>query len=210
MNDLDTLLAGYRAFREGRYAEQVALYRELAHRGQKPRTLIIGCSDSRVDPMTIFNARPGELFIVRNVAALVPPYQPDGHFHGTSAALEFAVTGLGVSTIMVLGHASCGGIHASLTDMYDTSGEEKFIQQWMSIIEPARQKVLRQSRHPSLESAQPALEREAIRLSLHNLMSFPFVRERVDKNELSLVGAHFGIESGELELIDGDPDDNAT
>lgn len=203
MDDFETLLHGYRTFREGRYAEQVALYRELAHRGQRPRTLIIGCSDSRVDPMTIFNARPGELFIVRNVAALVPPYQPDGHYHGTSAAVEFAVTGLEVSTILVLGHANCGGIHASLTGMYDTSGKKSFILEWMSIVEPARQRVLRESRHPSLESAQPALEREAIRLSLSNLMTFPFVRERVEQKTLSLRGAHFGIESGELELVGG-------
>lgn len=201
MDDFETLLAGYRAFRAGRYAEQVALYRELA-RGQQPRTLVIGCSDSRVDPMTIFNARPGELFIVRNVAALVPPCEPDGHYHGTSAAVEFAVTGLNVSTIVVMGHASCGGVHASLTGMYNTSTERSFIQQWMSIIEPAREAVLRGSREPSLETAQPALEREAIRLSLRNLMSFPFVRERVERGVLSLHGAHFGIESGELELVE--------
>ncbi len=201
MSELDRLLAGYHDFREGRYAEQVALYRGLAEE-QKPRTLVIGCSDSRVDPMTIFNARPGELFIVRNVANLVPPCKLDGHHHGTSAALEFAVTSLEVSTILVLGHANCGGIHASLTRMYDTSETQSFIQQWMSIIEPARETVLRQSKEPSLATLQPVLEREAIRLSLRNLMSFPFIRERVGRSELSLHGAHFGIESGKLELID--------
>lgn len=201
MSEFDDLVAGYRAFRASRYPEQVALYKELAQ-GQSPRTMVIGCCDSRVDPMTIFNARPGELFIVRNVANLVPPYQPDQHYHGTSAALEFAVTGLEVSTIVIMGHASCGGIRASLNGMYDTSNQPSFIQEWMRIVEPAREKVLRDSRQPTLDSMQPALEREAIRLSLRNLMTFPFVRERVEDGRLSLHGAHFGIESGELELID--------
>lgn len=205
MDDFDDLIAGYRAFREKRYAEQVALYRELAQ-GQSPRTMVISCCDSRVDPMTIFNARPGELFVVRNVANLVPPYEPDEHYHGTSAALEFAVTGLEVSTIVVLGHASCGGIQASLNGMYDTSTDRSFIQEWMRIIEPAREEVLRHSHDPSLATAQPALERAAIRLSLKNLMTFPFVRERVEQGRLSLRGAHFGIESGELELVEADED----
>lgn len=203
MDDFEALLAGYRRFKLGRYREEVALYRELA-RGQQPRVMIISCSDSRVDPMTIFNARPGELFIVRNVAALVPPCEPDGNYHGTSAALEFAVTGLEVSTILVLGHAQCGGINASLQGMYDTGGQPSFIRAWMSIAEPAREAVLRQSRSPSIESAQPALEREAVRLSLRNLMTFPFVQERVERGSLSLRGAHFGIESGQLEVLDTD------
>lgn len=201
MNEFDDLVAGYRAFRAGRYKEQVSLYKELAQ-GQSPRTMVIGCCDSRVDPMTIFNARPGELFIVRNVANLVPPYQPDENYHGTSAALEFAVTGLQVSTIVIMGHASCGGIEASLNGMYDTSGQSSFIQEWMRIIEPARETVLRKSHDPTLATMQPMLEREAIRLSLKNLMTFPFVRERVEDGRLTLRGAHFGIESGELELID--------
>ncbi|MEZ5816986.1 MAG: carbonic anhydrase [Hyphomicrobiaceae bacterium] len=196
------LLSGYRDFRKDRYAEQAEHYRAVAH-GQKPQTMVIACADSRVDPTMIFSAAPGELYVVRNVAALVPPRESQGTYHGTSAALEFGVTQLGVSNIVVLGHAMCGGIAASLeAATHKPVGE--FIGPWIEQISGIRDELLERTEPSHREIRQQALERMAIQLSLDNLNTFPFVTERVEKGTLSLHGAWFSIADGALHWLDWD------
>ncbi len=204
MEAFDTLLEGYRRFRAGPYNDQRARFDALAHIGQSPRIMIIACADSRVDPTRIFDSAPGEMFVMRNVANLVPPYEADGATHGSSAAIEFAVTQLEVEHIVVLGHARCGGITASLTGKFDAAaeGHGAFIGRWMAKIEPARDRIrAAQAISPDID-AQQALELAAIRLSLDNLMSFPFVAERVAAGTLALQGAHFDIADGILRILD--------
>ena len=194
---LDHLIAGYRAFRAGRLQEQRKLYEGLAD-GQRPETLIVSCCDSRVDPATIFNARPGELFVVRNVANVVPPYEQGGSYHGTSAALEFGVTKLGVSTILILGHGQCGGIGAALAPVDESS---PFLAAWIALLRPA---VERCKGEGELKKAE--CERENVRLSVARLMSFPFIAERVRMGTLRLEGAHFAIADGRLEWLEPNGD----
>lgn len=194
---MDRLIEGYRAFRAGRWPAEHALYAELAHRGQSPETLVISCSDSRADPATIFSAAPGELFVVRNVAGIVPPFETDSGYHGTSAALAFAVVQLQVKRILVLGHAQCGGVAASLDPRL--SEGVPFIGSWIALLEPARV----HSAHIHDNAARHvAMERDCVRLSLGNLMSFPFVAERVVAGRLALHGGRFGIADGKLEILD--------
>jgi carbonic anhydrase len=197
MHDIAELVDGYRAFRAGRYAEQAALYRALARRGQSPRTMIVACCDSRADPATIFNAGPGELFVVRNVANLVPPYEPDGDYHGTSAAIEFAVTGLDIDNIVVLGHGQCGGIAAFLDAGRAPASAGDFIGKWMSLLDSARA-ALPAPPGAGHHDHQRHVEHAAIRHSLDNLISFPFIRERVAAGRLRLRGGWFDIASGRL------------
>jgi carbonic anhydrase len=204
MHDISELVDGYRRFLDGRYPEEAALYRSLAERGQSPKVMIIACCDSRADPAAIFNAGPGQLFIVRNVANLVPPFEPHGDYHGTSAALEFAVTGLQVETILVMGHARCGGIQALLEGAYEKNAEHGFIGRWMSILRSARSDVMKQSAGESEADKQRALEHAGVRQSLENLLTFPFVRERVTDGRLRLRGAYFGIADGRLLGLDPD------
>jgi carbonic anhydrase len=190
------LLDGYRAFKAQRWPEERAHYAELS-KGQSPQFLIIACSDSRVDPATIFNANPGELFIIRNVAGIVPPYESDSGHRGTSAALAFAVVQLKVRGIVVLGHAQCGGIAAALDNRLVAG--VPFIGHWIELLEPA----LQHSAHiHDSEERHMAMERDGIRLSLENLMTFPFVAERVNAGLLALDGARFGIADGKLEVLD--------
>ena len=199
MADFNALLDGYRRFRTENYSRQRARYDALAQ-GQAPKTMIIGCSDSRVDPTIVFDADPGQMFVVRNVANLVPPFETGGGRHGVSAALEFAVTQLKVEDVVVMGHGACGGIHASLTGVFDGAdhGEGGFIASWMSMIAPARDMV----RATGHTDAQLALEYAAIRLSLDNLLTFPFVESRVRAGDLTLWGAHFAIADGVLRVMD--------
>ena len=204
MPAFSALLAGYRRFRAGPYNEQRLRFDALAHGGQSPRVMVVACADSRVDPAQIFDAAPGEMFVMRNVANLVPPYEADGATHGSSAAIEFAVTQLEVDHIVVLGHARCGGITASLTGKFDAAaeGHGAFIGRWMAKIEPARDRIrAAQALSPDID-AQEALELAAIRLSLDNLRTFPFVAERVAAGRLGLQGAHFGIADGILRVLD--------
>jgi carbonic anhydrase len=194
---MDPLLAGYRRFRAETWPQQRARFEALAEQGQRPHTMVIACSDSRVDPQMIFSAGPGELFVVRNVANLVPPYMPDAAFHGTSAAVEFAVRVLGVDRIVVMGHALCGGIRA-LIEGAPVQGLD-FVAGWIGIAEPARAVALRCD---DPVAAQEAGEQEAIRISLANLMTFPWVAEAVASGSLRLHGAHFGVATGRLVLLD--------
>lgn len=194
------LRAGYGRFRTGRYKTEMELY-QAAAKGQSPRTMIVGCADSRVDPATIFAAAPGELFVVRNVAALVPPHEVNGTYHGTSAALEFAVTVLGVSNVVVMGHGMCGGIMAALRAAEDRP-VGRFIGPWMEQIANVRDELLERVEPVHIELRQQALERMAIQHSLDNLATFPFITERIEAGSLALHGAWFSIAEGELHWLD--------
>jgi len=191
------LLAGYRAFMSGRYIAESSHYRSLAREGQSPETMIIACCDSRTAPETVFNAGPGELFVLRNVANLVPPYEPDGEFHSTSAALEFAVQSLKVKNIVVMGHGRCGGIRAALDPNAAPLSPGDFIGKWMSLISPAAETVSSSTMMTASER-QTALERISIRYSIANLRTFPCVKILEDKGKLTLHGAWFDISTGEL------------
>ena len=194
------LIDGYRSFRSGRLAHEQDRYRELAESGQKPDIMVIGCCDSRVSPEVIFDARPGELFVVRNVANIVPPYAPDGQAHGVSAALEFAVAALKVRHIVVLGHAHCGGVKAFAEDAEPLSPGD-FIGKWMRLMAPAADKVgARDTMSPAAYLAQ--LEQANVVNSLDNLMTFPRLRKRVERGQVALHGAYFGVAAGELLIRD--------
>lgn len=187
------LIDGYRQFKAQRWPQERARYETLAL-GQSPRVLVIACSDSRVDPATILGAGPGELFVVRNVANLVPGYEPDGGLHGVSAAIEFAVKALKVETILVMGHAQCGGVAAAL-EPARIAGTE-FLPPWVALIEEDARAACAHQADP-----QTALEQESIRRSLQRLATFPFVAEAMAEGRLALAGARFGIESGQLEVL---------
>lgn len=197
---MQTLLPGYTRFRTQNWPEQRELFEQLAAKGQRPRALVIACCDSRCDPATVFDAGPGELFVVRNVANLVPPYEPDGHYHGTSAALEFGISALQIPTLVVMGHAMCGGINALMNGVPETCPD--FIRPWISIAQKARARVLLACDDGT--DRTKACEYEAVRLSLENLMTFPWVRERVEQGTLQLHGSLFDIRTGILELLQPD------
>ena len=200
MTGFTDLIDGYYRFRGNEWLEERARWAELAE-GQSPRVMIIACSDSRVDPATIFGTRPGEVFVVRNVAALVPPYETGGRYHGVSAALEFAVTKLKVEEIVVLGHGACGGVNAALTQSLADAeiGDGGFVANWISLLDEAREKVVHKC--GTGEEGQKALEQEGVKVSLANLMTFPFVSERVAAGTLSLHGAVFAIADGKLRVL---------
>ena len=198
------LIDGYRRFRATDWRKHRTRFEELAEGGQSPRALVIACSDSRVDPQMIFHAAPGELFVVRNVANLVPPYAPNSDYHGTSAALEFAVRSLGVQEVVVMGHNRCGGIAALLRGPTPETGD--FVGPWMQIAASARDRALAQA--PALAEADRSealhrlCEHEGVRVSLANLMTFPWLRARVEAGNLTLHGYHFDIRSGDLVPVD--------
>jgi carbonic anhydrase len=192
------LEAGYRAFLDDRFVRERRRYESAAER-QSPEAMVIGCCDSRVSPDVIFDASPGEIFVARNVANLVPPYERAGQYHGTSAALEFAVQQLKVKHIVVLGHARCGGIRAVANAMAPLSPGD-FIGQWMSLIAPAVERVVRAGGASDADLRR--LEFAAIELSLTNLMTFPFIHDRVEAGRLQLHGAYFGVADGVLLVRD--------
>lgn len=194
------LIDGYGAFLSERLPREQSRFRELAETGQHPEIMVIGCCDSRVSPEVIFDARPGELFVVRNVANLVPPYQPDGHYHGTSSAIEFAVRDLAVAHIVVLGHSGCGGVQALLQPA-EKSEEREFIAGWMAIAGRARAALPAAAPHHAHERSR-AVEQAAIRVSLENLRTFPWIRSPLMEGKLSLHGWWFDLEAGELWGID--------
>lgn len=196
------LIQRFQGWRATAYQENKAWYRRLAESGQHPRAMVISCCDSRVHVTSIFGADEGEFFIHRNVASLVPPYNPDGQTHGTSAAVEYAVTSLGVAHIVVLGHSNCGGVKGC-HDMCSGAApelEEKssFVGRWMDILRPGYEKVA----HMSAPAIFPALEKEAVLISLENLMTFPFVRDAVEGDLLTLHGLWTNTGAGELEQFD--------
>ena len=202
MATFSDMIQGYRRFREESWEQERDRWATLAQ-GQSPKVMVVACADSRVSPAQIFDVAPGEIFSVRNVANIVPPYETGGGLHGVSAALEFAVTQLEVSEIVVMGHASCGGVKASLTRLFDGAvpGEGGFVANWVKTLDSARDRVIARL-GTTHERSQRELEWEGVRQSLGNLMTFPFVRERVEDGRLKLRGAWFGIAEGQLQVMD--------
>jgi carbonic anhydrase len=189
-------LKGYGKFRRKVYPGLKRLYRKLAKEGQSPTMLIVSCADSRVEPGRLFSANPGEIFIARNVANIIPPFNAEGpEYQSIGAVVEFAVLGLGVDTILVLGHGKCGGIQALLEDDGTGSG---YVHKWMELSRSARDKVLAEMPDAPKDKQLLALEEENVRLGLENLMTYPWIKERVDAGKLDLVGGHFAIEHGVL------------
>jgi len=201
MTSFTDLIAGYRRFRTDGWARERERWSALSE-GQSPKVMVIACSDSRVDPAQIFDTSPGEIFVVRNVANLVPPFEEGGVYHGVSAALEFAVTQLEVPEIVVMGHASCGGCAAALTGSFRESkrGEGGFIANWVSLLDEGRARIV--AEHGEGADARRAMEHEAVRVSLTNLRTFPFVAEREAAGTLALRGAYFAIADGILHVMD--------
>lgn len=203
MTDFADLISGYRRFQHNGWASQRSRWAELAE-GQSPNIMVIACSDSRVDPSTIFDASPGQMFVVRNVANLVPPFELGGGRHGVSAALEFAVTQLEVSEILVMGHGACGGCSAALSQNFKHAkpGEGGFISRWIEMLDEARETVV-QKHGPGLTAgAIRAMEHEAVKVSLANLRTFPCIQERETAGSLAIHGAWFAIDEGELYVFD--------
>jgi len=194
---MDRLLEGYRRFRAEVWPAERARYEALAKSGQRPETLVVACSDSRVDPQTVFGAGPGELFVVRNVAGLVPPFEPDAGYHGTSAALEFGVRVLKVARLVVLGHAQCGGVQAMVEGAPQEARD--FVEPWMRIAEPALR-----APEPDGEDPLTHYETEVVRVSLANLKTYPWIAEAVGAGRLTLHGFRFDIRSGVLARLDRD------
>ncbi len=199
----DKLIAGYKKFRDTYYKEHKDVLLKLAKDGQSPKIAIISCCDSRVDPTVILSCDPGDLFVIRNVANLVPPCEESINFHGTSAALEFAVTGLGVESIIVLGHANCGGIRA-LIDNPDHSKPKSFIAAWMRQLENVRNAIFKDTSLTSQEQRYHACEKQAISQSLKNLMTFPWIASRVKDKALFLHGWYYDLNTAELLSLQTD------
>lgn len=199
----DKLFQGYQRFREGYFEKNKARLEKLAL-SQAPEIAMVSCCDSRVDPGILFDVDPGEIFIIRNVANLVPPYETTGNYHGTSAALEFAVTGLKVKQIVILGHANCGGIRALMEN--DTSFEaESFIGSWMNLAAAAKKEVLERTDLDTAQQKINACEKTAVSHSLHNLLLYPWIKQRVDAGKLELLGCFYDLHSGDLVVLDKIP-----
>ena len=201
MSELEKLLAGFRQFRKRYYEDEPELYNQLVTRGQTPTALIIACCDARVHPAHVMDTDPGDIFVVRNVANLVPPYVDDGKTHGTSAAIEFAVKHLQVPHVIIMGHSRCGGIRA-LMERNRESDMHIFIDPWMAIMEPARALVEKEHRNATPDEKCHLCERAAIGVSLANLRSFPFILAAVARGALQLHGWYFDIENGILCALD--------
>ena len=201
MRKFKDFIEGYYRFRGNEWIEERERWAELAG-GQTPKMMVIACSDSRVDPATIFGTRPGEVFVVRNVANLVPPFDPSGGLHGVSAAIEFAVTSLKVEEILVLGHGSCGGVKASLSGAlkHAEPGKGGFVAEWIKLLDDAREKVV--AEHGEGPEGQSALEQEGVKTSIDNLKTFPFVQDGLKDGTLTLHGAVFAIADGRLKVLD--------
>lgn len=202
MPEFGKVVRGFLSFRETTYKENEALFRQLA-RNQEPKVMVIACCDSRVDPAIVTNAEQGDLFVLRNVANLVPPceFQTEPTRHGTSAALEFAVTGLKVKYIIVLGHSGCGGIRALLTADPRVGMQHSFIYNWMQIASSAREKTLADKADAPLDEQLRYCEQQGVRQSLDNLMTFPWVQERTAAGKLSLHGWYFDIGEGKMHFL---------
>jgi carbonic anhydrase len=207
MKNPTELLAGFRRFQRRYFETDRALYQRLTRQGQSPKVMIVACCDARVDPAIITDCDPGDLFVVRNVANLVPPCEGGGGYHGTSAALEFAVRRLKVEHVIVMGHAHCGGIRALIEDARRGESAGQFISPWMSIADAALREVMAALPGADADTLAAACERAVLRVSLDNLLSFPFVREARAAGRLAVHGWYFDIERGELlHCKPGSPD----
>lgn len=199
MTSPNELIAGFHRFREEHFADDDALYKHLVQDGQTPKILVVACCDSRVDPALVLDCAPGDLFVIRNVANLVPPAESrSGGRHGTSAALEYGVRVLKVEHIIVLGHAHCGGIRSLMNGGSASGGEPTYISSWMRVAEAAQQKVIEGLPQATREEQERACEQQAILSSLENLMTFGWIKEAVTAGTLALHGWYFDIEHGQL------------
>jgi carbonic anhydrase len=198
------LVDGYKDFLSERLPKEQTRFEELAKSGQSPEVMVVGCCDSRVSPEVIFNARPGELFVVRNVANLVPPFSPDGELHGTSAALEFAVQALKVKHIVVMGHGRCGGIRAFADDAQGPLSSGDFIGKWITLLRPAAERTGGQGMNEALPVFVERLALAGIQSSLANLRTFPCVRILEEKGRLQLHGTYFDVATGVLMVLDAE------
>ena len=196
----EKLIEGYSRFRNGYYQRNRSRLEQLAQK-QTPEVAMVSCCDSRVDPGILFDVEPGEIFVIRNVANLVPPFETRGDYHGTSAALEFAVTCLKVKQIVILGHAHCGGIRA-LMENDNSINPDGFIDSWMQIAAPAKAEVLACNELTTIEQQTDACEKTAVSYSLRNLMTYPWIRSRVEDGSLNLIGSYYDLRCGELIDID--------
>ncbi|MFA7400826.1 MAG: carbonic anhydrase [Sideroxydans sp.] len=197
MIDITQLIQGFQRFREQHFEKHDTLYQQLVTEGQTPQVLVVACCDSRVDPALVFDCDPGDLFVIRNVANLVPPLEGHSGHHGTTAAIEYGVSTLGVKHIVILGHAHCGGIDALVkTGGVGTPGS--YIDDWMSLVESARAEVISEMPHAPIEEQERACEQRSILVSLKNLKTFPWIRERIEDGSLMLHGWYFDIEHGQL------------
>jgi len=202
MDVLSKLTFGFRRFRDGSFQERRAEYEALVDQGQKPKVAIIACSDSRVDPAMVLQADPGDLFVVRNVANLVPPYEPDGQYHGTSAALEYAVQNLLVAHIIVLGHAHCGGIRSMFNETDEAVDGYQFLPPWMGLVRSAYLRVEGTMPAADIDQKARVCEQSSVLVSLESLMTFPSIRKRVGNGDLRLHGWYIDIRVGALHLYD--------
>jgi len=202
MDPIDKLTTGFRTFRDGRFQEQRATYEHLVDRGQSPRVAVVACSDSRVDPAVVLQADPGDLFIVRNVANLVPPCERDGDYHGTSAALEYAVEHLQVQHLIVLGHAHCGGVRSLFETIEHDDESNQFVAPWMNLVRSAYLRVEGTMPDASEEEKARICEQSAVLVSLENLMTFPCISRRVADGRLRLHGWYIDIRSCTLQRYD--------
>jgi len=202
MEDLHELINGYKNFLISRNLERDSLYRELAEQGQSPKTMVIACCDSRVDPSTVFDASPGQLFVVRNVANLVPSFSSQEDNHGTAAALEFAVKGLNVESILVMGHSHCGGIGFFLNNLDKDPDSMGFVSRWVSILQDAKVEFGSNYKKLNKKDLQRFMEQASVKQSLKNLRTFPFIQEREELGLLKLRGAYFDIFDGKLLSFD--------
>jgi carbonic anhydrase len=191
----------FRRFKYRHFAPNQDRYEELAAHGQSPEIMVVSCCDSRVDPETVFSAMPGELFVVRNVANLVPPFETTGKYHGVSAALEFAALNLRVKHIVVMGHSSCGGVRACLEEDATRQTEAQFIRNWMMMLEDGRQRVVKAFGGEPLPVQRRELEKEGVRTSIDNLRTFPCIKILEGKGRVALHGAYFDISSGTLSVL---------
>ncbi len=196
MRDVNKFISGFKRFQKDWLGPDAGLFDKLK-KGQSPCTIVIACSDSRVDPLFLTNSRPGDLFVVRNVANLVPPCEPDAGHHGVSAALEYAVCHLEVDNIIVMGHSQCGGIRGLMEGICACS-EHSFIGSWVGIAQHAKEKVLAELPDKPMDMQAGACEKAAILVSLENLMTFPWLKERVDNGQLALHGWYFDLQTGTL------------
>ncbi len=202
MDPIAKLTAGFKEFRDDSFEEKRTIYEALVSQGQKPKVALIACSDSRVDPATVLQADPGDLFIVRNVANLVPPDERDGQYHGTSAAIEYAVQHLEVEHLIVFGHAHCGGIRSMFEEPGEGSEGNRFVLPWMSLVRSAYLRIQGTMPNASEDEKARVCEQSAVLVSLENLMTFPAIRERVSDGRLHLHGWYIDILCCALHVYD--------
>jgi len=190
------LIDGFKRFRQKYFVLEKDLYQSFNSLGQSPKLLLIACSDSRVDPAILFSCEPGDMFVIRNVANLVPPYEEGGGYHGTSAGIEFAVNALKVESVVILGHAQCGGIAALARGV--TNESNVFVNKWVTIAEEARNRALKKTSAENFREFCHSCEQEAILVSLRNIKSFPFIQKKLDDGTLTVSGWYFDLEKGKL------------